>query len=660
MAESAEGAAEKIKTIAMRKICYFLVFLFFFQLSFGSRHFRYVIKEDGVYGGSYGQLTKIEGADPETFEFIDGQESPWGLVVTYAKDKNRVYYYTNVVEGADPESFGVLEEWYVKDKNHVYNARSNHEIFQNYDASTFEVLGNWFVKDKNGAYYEHNLSKEAIKIAGADAPSFEILWGTNYLKDKNHVYYYQEKDYGELIVKIFEEVDPATFVVDVASSPYSRDAKNIYWNGERLTDADPNTFKLIMKTPYGTDGKNVYYQATKLLDAEAGQFKLENKDVGVTDRYVYYYGTKLEGIHPDNFTFCNKYYPHYIKNNSMVYYHNIRVEGADAATFEEKGGWGREGEDKNHRYIGAEIDEEEPILFGVYESGVYFRNRKYEELYDADPKMFKILSKYYGKDKKAVYCGSGYKMENVDVKTFEIITESVGRDRTSVYCGRAKIVGADPKTYVPLNSRYGRDNKNIFYDERMIKNVDISSFEVLSNLYAKDKDHLFFQGSVIKNSDPESFQKIDNMFCKDKNHVYLEDKIIENADPASFETFKETYKDYSKDKNHVYFKTAVVEDADPETFERYLGSGLWIDKNYVFYNGEKLEDADASTFEPLDGSYYRDKNNIYYQYEKVDVDISSFKILSKLYAIDKNHVYVNGKIEDRYDVKTFDIKDRYY
>ena len=198
----------------MRKILCLLLFVFVFQFSFGSGHFRYVIKEDGVYGGAYGQLTKIEGADPETFEFIDGSPSAWGLVVTYAKDKNRVYHYNRVIEGADPASFEKLEKWYVKDKNHVYNAHNSHQIYENYDASTFVILGNWFVKDKGGVYYEHNISAEAIKIENADPDSFEILWGTNYLKDKNQVYYYQERGYGELTIKVLEDVDPSTFVVD--------------------------------------------------------------------------------------------------------------------------------------------------------------------------------------------------------------------------------------------------------------------------------------------------------------------------------------------------------------------------------------------------------------------------------------------------------------
>jgi len=490
----------------MRKTFYSLLFIFISQLSLGSGHFIYEIRVDGVYSGAYGEMTKIEGADPETFEFIDGSPSNWGLVVTYAKDKKRVYYYDRVIEGADPESFEKLEKWYVKDKNHVYNAHKNHKIYEKYDASTFVILGNWFVKDKGGVYYEHNISAEAIKIEKSDSDSFEILWGSDYLKDKNRVYYYQKRESGKLTIKVLEDVDPDTFVVEIPSSPYSRDAKNVYWNGERLIDADANTFKLMMRTLYGTDGKNVYYQSTKLLDVDAGKFKLENTSVGLSDQYVYYYGVKLEGIHPDNFVFGSDY----VKNDSVVYY----LREADTGTFEVTSVCVIGAKGKNYRCIEDKIKDETPILFGIYESGVYFRNYENEEVFDADPMTFQILNEYYGKDKNAVYFTTR-KVEGADVHAFELVTNNVGRDKLAVYYGKDKIAGADPKTYVSLNRRYGKDNKNAFYDDKVIRSVELSSFEVINDLYAKDKNHVFFNNQIIKNSDLESFQALEYPFCKE-------------------------------------------------------------------------------------------------------------------------------------------------
>jgi len=39
-------------------------------------HFEYIIKDDGVYCGSYGESRKIEEADPETFEIVGRENSP--------------------------------------------------------------------------------------------------------------------------------------------------------------------------------------------------------------------------------------------------------------------------------------------------------------------------------------------------------------------------------------------------------------------------------------------------------------------------------------------------------------------------------------------------------------------------------------------------------
>ena len=64
---------------------------------------------------------KIEDADPMTFQIITDEGE-----MRYAKDKNSVYIYLKDGEimkvfGADPETFEVLEYPYAKDKNDAYN-----------------------------------------------------------------------------------------------------------------------------------------------------------------------------------------------------------------------------------------------------------------------------------------------------------------------------------------------------------------------------------------------------------------------------------------------------------------------------------------------------------------------------------------------------------
>jgi hypothetical protein len=42
---------------------------------------------------------------------------------SYAKDKNDVYFGHEIIQGADPDSFEVIDlaEWLAKDKNYVYD-----------------------------------------------------------------------------------------------------------------------------------------------------------------------------------------------------------------------------------------------------------------------------------------------------------------------------------------------------------------------------------------------------------------------------------------------------------------------------------------------------------------------------------------------------------
>ncbi len=80
---------------------------------------------------------KIESADPTTFQIIADEGK-----MRYAKDKNSVYIYLEDGEivkviGADPETFEVLEYPYAKDKNDAYNGSL--PLFVD-DVTKFEVV----------------------------------------------------------------------------------------------------------------------------------------------------------------------------------------------------------------------------------------------------------------------------------------------------------------------------------------------------------------------------------------------------------------------------------------------------------------------------------------------------------------------------------------
>ena len=82
------------------------------------KNIRYYKGEKSMYilgpnwGGCIVGFSKIEGIDPNTFQYLDG---------FYAKDRNHIYYLTSVLEGADLDTFEVLPDGrYAKDENKVY------------------------------------------------------------------------------------------------------------------------------------------------------------------------------------------------------------------------------------------------------------------------------------------------------------------------------------------------------------------------------------------------------------------------------------------------------------------------------------------------------------------------------------------------------------
>ena len=95
------------------------------------------------------------------------------------KDKNNVYYQGTKIQGADPNTFDVLENGYFKDKNSVYFYGNK---IKGVDPNTFEILEYDYFKDKNNVYYK----REQIK--GADPNTFETDKNNGEAKDKNHKY----------------------------------------------------------------------------------------------------------------------------------------------------------------------------------------------------------------------------------------------------------------------------------------------------------------------------------------------------------------------------------------------------------------------------------------------------------------------------------------
>lgn len=132
----------------------------------------YKIKGDKVY--FWDEL--IPGADVKSFICIANE---------YSKDKNHVYFGTKIFKPADPKSFVALEWGFAKDKNHVYYNYYSGKIIKGADPETFVVFDLPVCKDKNKVYVRDK-KDNFIEQKGADAKTFK--GAESYYCDKNFLY----------------------------------------------------------------------------------------------------------------------------------------------------------------------------------------------------------------------------------------------------------------------------------------------------------------------------------------------------------------------------------------------------------------------------------------------------------------------------------------
>lgn len=229
---------------------------------------NFVKDKNGVYFDGYlGGLGLsgsyiIEGADPETYVYFSsglGKDKNrvynWiypdegysdvdvatlvGVVDPeqgglWMKDKNRVYWRGNIVEGAYPATFKVMSSEWGRDGNKLYYT---YQYIPTGDPDTLrdidgEISGA-YQKDKNNIYYTEGGFDGPI-LENVDYATFRPI-SNQYAKDKSHVYYYGRN--------IIEGADPETFV-DLGDYGYAKDKNYVYINDHIVEGKDPATFSI--------------------------------------------------------------------------------------------------------------------------------------------------------------------------------------------------------------------------------------------------------------------------------------------------------------------------------------------------------------------------------------------------------------------------------
>lgn len=590
----------------------------------------FVKDKNNLYYFSNGKIEKINlNIDVKSLEFFDDIDSSYS---SYIKDRNNVYFVDNkngkvkIVKNADKNTFQIVNGNYGVDGKNVYY---NGEKLDSVGIEGLKIFDDNYLKDNKNVYEIYTTDDEKIKIRAIknlniDVASFENIFKEAFYKDKNSVYYVDMTEDKQELKKL-EGADADTFELGI----FSKDKNSVYVDKQRLEGVSPKGFEILDNDlNFIKDYKNVFY--------------LDRAEDGIT------------------------FIPR-VQN----------TEGVDVATLESVGKsfFKDYFKDKNNVYI---VASERPVSTDSINTKLNFY-----KLIGANPKTFELIDNF-GRDDKNVYF-LDKKLKGIDAKTFEEISFSIVKDKNGLHIllnsddfgiktRNLKISGLDLKTFKKLENGYYKDKNNVYYDLDnnlyTIKNADLATFEVLNSPYsssiyfAKDKNNVYYQNKKINGIIADGFEQIQSNFIKDKNGIY---KFEENENEKSlkitpinakidFENLKELdWKYFGDDKNIYYFDESdfkKLDRADINSFERIEYTGFFKDKNNVYYDGEKVEGIDMNSIEVINGMCIKDKNSVFYEGKKLrNISPDNFNIFDGglLYdkiLVDKNGIYKFIETED--------------
>lgn len=165
------------------------------------------------------------------------------------------------------------------------------------------------------------ISYGEYQVNEADYASFQKI-NTDFARDKNYAYYQQ----------FYFTVDLPSF--EVINDYYSKDKSAVYFKNKKIIGAKPLSVKEI--EPYIlSDGERVYYQMQVVSHYANGFVQLSRyPTVYKSTDNVFFEYTLLENAHSPTFEIIDSTLsPTYFRDKNSVYYYNMRIKHADAATF---------------------------------------------------------------------------------------------------------------------------------------------------------------------------------------------------------------------------------------------------------------------------------------------------------------------------------------
>ena len=225
-------------------------------------------------------------------ELVVDKEEPQDLGYDFAKDEQYVYFRGEKIEGADPETFEIINKDVSKDNSGVYfkeyrkvGSMSSTRIVNlsesiGVDKDSVEDIQYPFFKDKNNIYYvAQNPSGNNFvkKLEGAEINTFEVL-NKNIVKFNNSIYH-------------VALANPST-ITDLRGREYSTDEKGKIFSSGGIDNfnSDIPSFE-ILNDHYAKDNNQAYcyddYGFRKIDSADIVTFEIINETYAKDKNYVY-------------------------------------------------------------------------------------------------------------------------------------------------------------------------------------------------------------------------------------------------------------------------------------------------------------------------------------------------------------------------------------
>lgn len=181
-------------------------------------------------------------------------------------------------------------------------------------------------------------------------------------------------------------------------------------------------------------------------------------------------------------------------------------------------------------------------------------------------------------------------LPEVDPKSFKSVEDWLGRDNNHVYYKGQLVKGADPATLKAKRFPLFRDHHDYYYAGTPIHVADVQGFQVVKwcvgdHFWGKDSQYVYYDSLRVASADPQTFKVCSESIGKDNRRVYYKGKELKGADPATFVEIGDGV--YMRDKAHVWWGATLLEDADAATFH-VNKEGDGIDRHGAFHYGKRV------------------------------------------------------------------------